>query len=72
MFDQKFIVLTDSRHPFPSETTVDVQQELRSQRSDRHEDPELSSWLRLCGLEQDAIDTVRFCCGAELLRLVQN
>ncbi|XP_023808466.1 mitogen-activated protein kinase kinase kinase 5 [Oryzias latipes] len=42
----------------PAGTTVDVQQELRSQRADSREDPELSSWLRLCGLEQDAIDAI--------------
>lgn len=41
-------------NPLPSESL----KEQRSQAADRHEDPELSSWLRLSGADQDSIDRV--------------
>ncbi|XP_061563409.1 mitogen-activated protein kinase kinase kinase 5 isoform X2 [Cololabis saira] len=45
----------------PAEETLkssDSLQEQRSQPAERHEDPELTSWLRLYGADQDAIDRI--------------
>jgi len=39
-------------------TSSDVLQGQRSQPAERHEDPELSNWLRLYGADQDSIDRV--------------
>lgn len=54
-------VLNESPHHLLLDTLPDDLEGQRSQAAERHEDPELASWLRLYGADQDAVDRVGLC-----------
>ncbi|XP_028295135.1 mitogen-activated protein kinase kinase kinase 5 [Gouania willdenowi] len=56
--EQEIRLLRLRSEPTDSLLSSEDQQEHRSTPAQRHEDPELSSWLRLYGADQDSIDRI--------------